>query len=437
MNTQQHTTALGLLLLFGCANEPPPPPPPVTGELLCPASIDAAMVACVEALQADPDTSPANSLLDLLTLCADAEPVADDYDAHCAATPDDPICALAFETFVAEVLPQCTVRARDLLFAEVCVLPGQFRDLNNTPGLAPLGRRTITSADELDATEAEQLILTSAAVGIPVATAEEALAATDDGSVEQLSVLAVGTDRVIVAYSAAYGDTVGGLLWLRGALVSVGSIQDGELDDCAIERGIEGSECTSSGDPVCGTEHACLGVVLDDVGAVQGPGACAPLAALEGEGQSCIEDDACGTGQLCTPFSVAASDGQCAAGWVRRGFRADLSQAVTTPGGVARVPIVVSGVATVPTAARLRLLLGQDAPNPLRVSLENPTGTFTLVADTSAAPSADIFLPEQLLGVPGDEGANGVWNLVIEDLGDGTIGGAVFDLQLIVDTRFD
>ena len=50
---------------------------------------------------------------------------ADDYDAHCAQFPADPICALDYPVFVEEVLPECIAGAQEILVW--IFTPAQFR----------------------------------------------------------------------------------------------------------------------------------------------------------------------------------------------------------------------------------------------------------------------------------------------------------------------
>ena len=172
-------------------------PPP--GALVCPEAIDQAILACVEDLLGDPELAEGNFLIDLLFMCADAEPVADDYDAHCALAPADPICALEYPEFVADVLPACIDRVQSVLFADRCLLPGSYAELLFTPAIALMQRRFVTSAADLSPIEQQQLLLASADMGAPAATVEEALLAPDADGVEQLTVRDVGTDSLVVS----------------------------------------------------------------------------------------------------------------------------------------------------------------------------------------------------------------------------------------------
>lgn len=397
------------------------------GELSCPLSIDQAILACVLDLQNNPDPDAELFLIDLLFACSDAEPVADDYDAHCAEQPRDPICALDYAEFVASVLPECVTRAQETLFADVCLLPDFYGELLFTPAIALMQRRFVTSADQLDPGEQSQILWASADIGFPVDTVEEALLATDDDGMEQLMVLDVGTDRTLVSYSGHYGDTRVGRVFLQGTLTVVGAIEDSEFVRCGVERTIEGQPCVD--ELVCAPDHVCNDILteMDDVLA---PGVCISPGPLPGEGQPCSAHADCdpASGLLCLD---SLSEGTCRPGWMRRSFAGPDSALV--PGGVLEIPILVSGLATVPTGAYLDLQLFQDAPNAIEVRLVNPLGTTTTVSATDA-PLIDLELAP--MPVPGDESAGGVWHLVVEDIG-GQASGAVNRLALTLDTRWD
>lgn len=403
------------------------PPSPLT----CPPSIDAAILACIADLQADPELGDNNFLLDLLLMCSDAEPVADDYDTHCADNPRDPICALEYPEFVETVLPACIARAQEIVFADVCLLPATYPELLFTPAIALMQRRLVTSADQLDASEQSQLLWASNDMGFPAATVDEALFATDDKQFEQLTVLDVGTDRTLVAFTAHYGDTQVGRVFFRGTLTLVGAIEDGAFTRCGVERTIEGQPCQD--DMTCAPDHDCLDILTDMNQAVLAPGTCISPAPIPGEGEPCSGHADCdpGTGLLCLDTIIEGEPGTCRPGWMRRSFPAPDGALVA--GGSLEIPILVSGLATVPTGAYLDLQLVQDAANELEIRIINPLGTSTLVS-ASAAKLIELDLTP--LPVPGDESAGGVWKLVIDDLG-GKASGVVTHLALTLDTRWD
>jgi len=397
----------------------------------CPESIDDAIGACVGDLQADPELAAGNFLLDLLLMCADAEPVADDFDAHCAGDPADPTCALDYETFITEFLPECTERARAQLFADVCVLPATYRELATAPALSVVARRTVDSAASLEDWERDQLLLTSSETGFDAATVAEALAATDDGSYEQLTLLDVGTDRTLVAWTAHHGDTRVGRIYFRGTRVVVAIISDSDLSGCAVERTVEGQPCESQAS--CGDGHGCIGFVDDGAGATLGAGVCTEVAPLEGQGEACAVDADCASpGLLCLPGVAGTST--CRPGWMRHAFTADADGRDLVMGQTISLPIVAHGLAARLGRVRLDLTVGQSHANALVVRLRTPGGSGVVVSDTTVAPGTDLILVDQVVAPMVGLDANGVWGLEIEDVG-GMAMGAVYAVTLSLDTE--
>lgn len=401
--------------------------------LQCPEAIDQAILACVAELQSDPELAAGNFLLDLLFLCSDAEPVADDYDAHCASAPDDPICGLEYPQFVETVLPACIARAQTILFADVCLLPQSYDELLFAPAIVLMDRRLVTDAAELDATEQEQLLRASAEIGVASATVEEALGATDEGGVEQLTVLDVGTDRVLVLYSAHYAGVRRGRMFFWQTFTIVGAIEADVFTRCGVEQTIEGRPCEDA--LACGDEHTCFDVLEGEGGVVLAPGTCVSEVDIPGEGVACSAHADCvpSSGLLCLDRLEGDGDGVCRPGWMRRSFAGPAGDSPLVAGGTLLLPILASGIATVPTAAYLDVQIVQDAANSLAVRLVNPFGTSTPVT-LADGPVIDLQLFE--VGVPTDESAGGTWHLAVEDLG-GAASGVVTRLALTLDTRFD
>ncbi|MCY1071232.1 hypothetical protein OV090_41200 [Nannocystis sp. RBIL2] len=401
--------------------------------LQCPEAIDQAILACVADLQSDPELAAGNFLLDLLFMCSDAEPVADDYDAHCANAPDDPICALEYPQFVEDVLPACITRAQTILFADVCLLPGSYDELLFAPAVVLMDRRLVTDAAELDATEQEQFLRASAEIGVASATVEEALGATDEGAVEQLTVLDVGTDRVLVLYSARYAGVRHGRMFFWQTFTIAGAVEADVFTRCGVEQTIEGRPCEDA--LACGDEHTCFDVLVGEGGVVLAPGTCVSEAAIPGDGAACSAHADCepSIGLLCLDRLEGEGDGTCRPGWMRRSFAGPAGDSQLVEDGTLLLPILASGIATVPTGAYLDLQIVQDQANSLAVHLVNPGGTSTTVT-VSEGPVIDLQLFE--VGVPTDESAGGTWHLAVEDLG-GAASGVVTRLALTLDTRFD
>lgn len=397
--------------------------------LECPPAIDAAIAACIVGLQADPEQAGA-LLIDLLLACSDAEPVADDYDAHCASAPDDPICGLDYRTFVADVLPLCVARVQDQLFADVCLLPALYADLLFTPSIALMQRRALDDAGDLTDAEQQQLVFAYTDMGLPVDSAADALLATDDGALEVQTVLDVGTDRAITIYTGLHAGVLRGRAFFRGTHTIVGAVEDGLFLRCAVERGVEGQPCED--EVPCSPDHACNDILLEG-DTLLSPGACIKPGTLPGEGDPCTAHDDCGpaNGLLCLDAMNEGEAGTCRPGWMRRSFAGPVTP--LTPGGSTIVDILVAGVATVPTAAYLDLTLMQADINDLELTLFNPGGTATPVAMT---PANGLLLHLEMLPVPSDESAGGKWQLIIKDVG-GQAEGMVADIGLTLDTRWD
>src|SRR5690606_31600186 len=157
-----------------------------------------------------------------------------------------------------------------------------------------------------------------------------------------------------------YGDTRVGRVFFRGTMTMVGAIEDSFFTRCAVERAIEGQPCTSGRD--CAPDHMCLDIVEEQGGVVLAPGTCVWPATLPGEGASCMAHDDCGPskGLLCLD-NLGGGEGQCRPGWMRRSFAG--AGAALVGGGTVTIPILASGLATVPNAAYLDLHVFQDEAN--------------------------------------------------------------------------
>jgi hypothetical protein len=213
----------------------------------------------------------------------------------------------------------------------------------------------------------------------------------------------------------------------------VGAIEADVFTRCGVEQTIEGRPCEDA--LACGDEHTCFDVLEGEGGVVVAPGTCVSQDAIAGEGDACSGHAECvpGSGLLCLDRLEGEGDGVCRPGWMRRSFAGPAGDSALVVDDTMLVPIVVSGVATVPTAAYLDVQIVQDAANTLAIHLVNPGGTSTPVI-TSEGPVIDLQLFE--VGVPGDESAGGIWHLAVEDLG-GAASGVVTRLALTLDTRFD
>jgi hypothetical protein len=391
--------------------------------LVCPSAIDDAVLVCLADLQADPEQGGA--LIDLLLACADPEPVATAYDAYCAAQPLDPICALAYATFTDLVLPECVARVQDAVFNEVCLFPPRFEDVLVSPGLALLERRTVRAAGELSEIEAEQLVLASGEADL-----DAALALAGAEGWRLLRLLEVGFDRELVFFTA---DGDGGALgagFFAGTRFQVATVAAGELSGCAVEIGLEGRVCSDASE--C-EGRMCVGIVrTEDQLTVLADGVCSQ-SPIEGEGDLCTGDSDCGAGMICALFGTGAEEGACSAGWMRRSYRADLSQASLVADGTLRLPFNVSGLATVPTVLTLDLIVDLETPGELELTLLNPFETPSVIGARSGD-RVELFAAS--VWAPGDESVNGRWVLELADVGGGA-SGRVLEALITIDSRWD
>lgn len=164
------------------------------------------------------------------------------------------------------------------------------------------------------------------------------------------------------------------------------------------------------------------------------PGHCVDTT-VEGSGESCSLDGACGPGLVCGGHSDDFA-GICNPAWMRAEFVNEGSGSIPDgPEGGVGVSVQALGIGTVPTDAIVRVVIQHPRPNDLRLTLENTIGTVVPVWEAGAGPipSAPEGIP---VNVPSDESANGLWTLTVFDTvagQTGTVG--LFSLELI--SRFD
>ena len=387
------------------------------GEGACPAVFDAAIDDCVTDVLAD----SGGFVIDALVACADAEPIADDRDAYCAVA-DDVSCDLSLEDFVTDVLPECRARVQEARFADVCVFPDDVDDVAFAPGLALLDRRVVRSANDASPTDAAQ-IADAAGVSFDVA-----LQLADGDGWQLTHVLEVAGDREIVFVTARQGGAdVDGAAYFFDTVFRVATVSSGVVGGCAVEVGLEGRVCDARED--CDGVN-CEGIVREG-DTVIADGVCAPPQA--GGGDACLGDNDCSAGFVCALFGFGADSGDCQQAWRRGSFRGDDDVKVLPAGGTVRVPLVVHGLATVPSRFLLDLRADLNAESTLTVTLENPSGTRTAGGTFTGTA---VHLDGVDVPVLSDEGVNGVWFVEVFDVG-GSSGGGVVAVSATIDSRFD
>lgn len=336
--------------------------------------------------------------------------------------------------------------------AGVCALPPTYAELRATPWLVDLGREVVDDAAAAppgSVLEA-QLIAAVAATGMRVASAAEAILATDDDAFDVLTLLDVGTRRSYEVVTATYGDSRYGRVFDAKASSVVATIVDTDIVGCVVARGLEGTPCTEMAACAPGI---CLGVVREEVCT---DGVCTPTDVVLGEGRcvrtrvpderpargaSCAEDAMCprAEGLTCSLLGDGPDAvGFCEDAWLRRRF---VFEGAALEGAVTTIPLVVSGVASVSLRTTLSAVISHPRPADLTVSLQHPGGgSRAVVFADPGATGTEIVLRDERALLPADEAINGVWSLVIEDAGGGVSppeSASVFGISLTVSSWFD
>jgi hypothetical protein len=244
--------------------------------------------------------------------------------------------------------------------------------------------------------------------------------------------LELANDRELTFLFANQGGPgADGAVFFTDTLFRVATISGGEIgDDCAIEVGVEGRACRSSAE--C-DGSSCEGIVRnEDRATVLADGVCTGPPVEVGVGNICIGDNDCERGLVCSPFGSFADEGSCSPGWMRGGFTGEKGVELVVPGS-ASVAVSVSGLATVPTNARLDVRITQEATSPLRITLTNPSGTTTTFGERS---DTNIVIFDEAVAVLGDESVNGVWFLTVE-ADEASVSGVIESVVMTFDSRFD
>ncbi|HTE53502.1 MAG TPA: proprotein convertase P-domain-containing protein [Kofleriaceae bacterium] len=375
--------------------------------------------ACVEGLLADPDQDPPPTELAAIELCADAEPVADAYDAVCAAPSPPDFCGGTYEEFVLSHLPGCIVELQGEVLDRTCVFGSTFHELRESPVLHQLRQRKITSPDGLSALDGDQVILAvQASANTDVDTVEEALERVDQNEVNQLEVWDGTNRRSFTVYEYGAGDNSYGRLFGFGTTDTAALIGDGDIRECATTHGPEGRTCQDDGQ--CAEGLQCVGIA-----AQTGRGMCVNTAADQSpdQGSSCSAADDCAldSGLSCAGLS-RADQGVCLPAWMRRSFQ--VSQSIDIPDGSGdgvTTSLVASGLATVDTDVEIQAFIFHGDASQLKVTLTNPAGTEVVIADRDRS-GPELILDEPVIGFSGDEEVNGVWTLKVTDEVSGTSG---------------
>lgn len=402
---------------------------------LCHQAIAADIRGCVADLLMDPERAPASEL-EAIELCGDIEPVADAFDAVCAASDPPDFCDGTLEEFALEVLPVCIFELQGEVLDRTCVFGSVYRDLFRDSGVHVVWRREIDSVTGLGDLERQQIVLAvQASSHTDVTTAEEALSRVDQNVINQVEVWDATGRRSFTAYEYGAGDNSYGRIFERGSTATAALIGDGDLRDCSAMFGPEERPCSS--DDQCAEGIRCNGIAEQT-----GRGLCVNTAGdddpAEGSPCSAAGGPACplGSGLICAGLT-REEEGLCLPAWMRRKVEA-APQIPIEPDAPTTSLIVMSGLATVDMDVAIELSLSHADSGSFRITLSNPATAEVVVFDgSSPGPVLDLAMPVH--GFSGDEQVNGAWTLTVTDRtpGAGAANATLDRWSLLVGSRWD
>ncbi len=406
---------------------------PLTAAGACPTVIADDIRACIDDVLADPE-SGYPTRFDAVAPCADAEPVADAYDALCAQASAPTFCAEPYEVFAQTVLPVCIRELENEALLASCAFGTNYRDLFERNGLYVTQRRTLTSAAGLDALTRAQLVLAlQASSATDVTTAEEALAAADQGEVNRLEVWEATSRRAFTVYEYGAGDNSYGRYFAQGTTDIAANNRDGDLSDCVAMQGLELRDCRADDDCGMAAGERCLGIAEPF-----GRGVCVNQAAdtHPGEGQECTAAASCpvASGLACAGLSRGDA-GLCLPAWMRRNVAVTADASIPAGAAGVRSQAYLYGLTTVDMDVWLDVSIDHAQPAQLKILLANPGGTEVVVYDGNATSELN-YVTVPVRGFSGDESVNGVWTLRVIDQVAGTTG-RLDGWRLTVGSRWD
>jgi hypothetical protein len=406
----------------------------------CDPAIGVELLGCVEELLTEPELRyGTNGWIDAAEACSDAEPVAGARDRTCAdGRTVGRWCDADIEELALELMPACRVELRNVAYNASCALGARWPDVFTNDGMRVLAQRVVTSESTLSALDEAQLVESLVRSGRDEVTSiADVWSVVDGGEVNRVSLWDVTARRALVAWEYGLGDNSYGAVFAADKSELLVRIGDGDFYECQATWGAEARRCLSEAD--CRDGLSCLGVVdgffegrcVDVEADGSLPGADAACADVSG---GCGED----TGLLCADSSgTDAEDGLCLPAWMRRTVRNEYYQELGEgDGGETTFSLVMTGSATVSTDVWLGFAIGHADISQLRVTLENPSGTRSVVYSGDST-GTDLWFEGRVGGFPGDESSNGVWTLIVEDVVEDGAVGFLSWVELTVGSRFD
>ena len=364
------------------------------------------MRACADAQLADPE-SGFGFFVEAVAACADAEPLADAYDASCAEDVPRPIyCDAEYGAVWTDLYEVCTNDGITAFAERTCVFGSRYQDALSSRRLLVLSKEVLDASAALTGVEAAQIVAALEPSSHVVTTPAEAFAAVDEGKMNRIQLADRWSGQRFTAIEYGAGDNSFGRFFVAGSATGVADIQDGDLYNCEAGPGPGGEAC--DGPAQCAAPLTCSGKPPG------GEGTCALTTPATKDGESCAEALDCGPDAYCT------GPGICVSPW-KTGVFEDICFAPLVDGGELTRTITVKGLTTVPIDGLIDLVVRHPDTSELTVSLVNPMGTAITVF-TGEPAGQDLVLAGVPVPVPGDESINGEWTLRVTDASGGDTG---------------
>ncbi len=376
----------------------------------CPPRFVADILACADDQLADPQ-SGYTFFIDAVVACADAEPLANAYDASCAEDMPTPVyCGADYSAVWNDLYLRCSSDAITAFAERTCVFGANYRDAFNSKRLLVLFTQVLDANSPLNSIEALQLVSAIEPSSYMATTSPEVFAAVDDGKVNRTELADRWNGRRYTVIEYGAGDNSYGRFFMKNSDIGVADIQDGSLYQCTADPGPGGEDCDGYFVPAnCTSPLVCAGPSAGGTN-----GLCSLITPVVKDGDSCTTPIDCGPDAYCT------GAGFCISPWKTGVFR-DIAYTPLVDGGDLTRTLTVKGLATVPLDGVLDLVIRHPDTAELSVTLINPGGTEIPVFNGNPA-GQDLELTGLAVAVPSDETINGQWTLRIRDANGGDTG---------------
>jgi hypothetical protein len=374
----------------------------------CPPRFVADIVACADDQLADPE-SGFTFFVEAVIACADAEPLADAYDASCAEDLPTPIyCGADYSAVWNDLYERCSNDAITAFAERTCVFGANYRDALDSKRLLVLYTQVLDAGSPLTNIEASQLVSAIEPSSYIATTPAEVFAAVDNGKVNRTELADRWNGRRYTVIEYGAGDNSYGRFFLKNTDTGIADIQDGSLYQCIADPGPGGESCDGYFVPAnCTSPLVCAGP------SVGSKGICSLITPVAKDVDFCTAPIDCGPDAYC-------SNGSCMSPW-KTGVFSDVAYAPLVDGGELKRTITVNGLATVTIIGTMDLVIRHPDTGELTITIINPHGTELPIFSGDPA-GQDLVLNAVPFPVLGDESANGDFTLRIQDANGGETG---------------